>query len=65
MPIFFFLLIGHKIYSVMTGRGKWGFIKGHEMDLTTGKAEVDEDELRYPPPPTTKSGKFLAWLWGA
>jgi len=35
------------------------------MDLVTGKAEVDEDELTYPPLGTGKGAKFRYWLWGA
>lgn len=43
---------------------KWRLIPAKDIDLHTGKAEIDEEELTYPPPPVSKSGKFSHWLWG-
>lgn len=63
-PIFLGLYFGHKIWTVTRG-GLWKLHPAHEIDLDTGRDEVDEDEKTYPPRATTKGAKFLQWLWGA
>lgn len=63
-PIFVALYLGHKIWTVSHG-STWKLHRPRDIDLDTGRDEVEQDEGTYPPLPTTKVAKFLHWLWGA
>jgi len=63
-PILVVLYFGHKIWTVCRG-GSWKLHHPQDIDLDTGREEVDEDEKTYPPRPTAKFARFLHWLWGA
>lgn len=64
LPLAALAYFGHKIYDVYVCGGKWRWLRGDEMDFTTGKREIDEDELQYPPMGTTRKDRFERWLWG-
>lgn len=64
LPLFILLYVGHKMFDVFRNGAPWRWLRGEEMDFTTGKKEVDEDELHYPPAGTTRYAKFQRWLWG-
>ena len=64
LPFFIVCYVGHKIYSRIRFGSRWGILRPEEMDLVTGKAEVDEDEKTYPIPGTSKAARFQTWLWG-
>lgn len=64
LALFIVLYCGHKAYNVMRNGATVRPLKGEEMDFTTGKREVDEDELTYPPVGNTRWARFERWLWG-
>lgn len=64
LPLFLVFYIGHKLYTVFVKKGPWRINTPEEMDLVTGKQEVDEDEKNYPVIGTTKWDRFIFWLWG-
>lgn len=62
--VFIALYGGHKLWHVFHNGGSWGLIKATEMDLVTGKAEIDEEEEQYPALGTTKMAKVSHYVWG-
>jgi amino acid transporter len=64
LALFIVLYLGHKTYNVLRNGATWRPLKGEEMDFTTGKREIDDDELNYPPVGNTRSARFERWLWG-
>ncbi|KAH3902727.1 related to Proline-specific permease [Saccharomycodes ludwigii] len=59
LPIFFVLYFGHKLWF----RTRWA-IPIAEIDVTTGLVEAEEEaKMCLTPPPETKMGKFLEWLF--
>ncbi|KAK4702312.1 hypothetical protein P7C70_g3910, partial [Phenoliferia sp. Uapishka_3] len=62
LPIFAFFYLGHKIVT-----RSWDFyIPAHLIDITTGRAEIDEEERldrQNFVPPTTFNEKFVEWLF--
>ncbi|KAA8903284.1 amino acid permease/ SLC12A domain-containing protein [Sphaerosporella brunnea] len=47
--IFAVPFIGHKAYTLFVTKESWGMVPPAEIDITTGKAEVDEYERLHPP----------------
>ncbi|KAK4902066.1 hypothetical protein LTR27_000968 [Elasticomyces elasticus] len=71
IPVFLVLYIGHKIYTAVTKDTKessftggfWSFgRKIHEIDVLTGKREMDEMEA-MDVPPVPRNWLEKAWFW--
>ena len=71
LPIFFALYLGHKIYfafyqSRKSGSGFFGSFlfatRTHDIDVTTGKREMDQLEA-MDVPPVSKNVWQKIWFW--
>jgi hypothetical protein len=49
---------------VVYNGAKWRVRTPDEMDLTSGKAEIDADELEYPPVGASLVARLSRRVWG-